>query len=43
VHDEDDLLDPENTIKRYKAGIDVEYLVRHFGGELLYTSVITQD
>jgi len=29
--DEDDFLNPEETIQRYKLGINTDFLVRHFG------------
>ena len=31
VLDEDDLLNPGETVDRYKLGIDMTYLVKHFG------------
>ena len=31
VLDEDDLLNPGETVDRYKLGIDMNYLVKHFG------------
>jgi len=31
VLDEDDVLNPEETLRRYKLGIDTKYLVKHFG------------
>lgn len=32
VHDDDDLLNPKETIRRYELGIDTNFLVKHFGG-----------
>ena len=31
VLDDDDLLNPNQTLERYKLGIDMNYLVKHFG------------
>ena len=31
VLDEDDILHPEDTINRYRQGIDTNFLVKHFG------------
>jgi hypothetical protein len=31
VLDEDDILNPEETLRRYELGIDTKYLVKHFG------------
>ena len=31
VLDEDDILNPSETIDRYKQGIDTNFLVKHFG------------
>lgn len=32
VLDEGDLLNPDETIKRYQMGVDTKFLVEHFGG-----------
>jgi len=31
VHDDDDLLNPQETIRRYELGIDTAFMVKHLG------------
>lgn len=36
--DEDDILNPDETLRRHKMGIDINYLVKYFGkGEMQTT------
>ena len=43
VHDDDDLLNPQETIRRYELGIDTTFMVKHLGQGNLEISTLTQD
>jgi hypothetical protein len=43
VHDDDDLLNPQETIRRYELGIDTTFMVKHLGQGNLDISTLTMD
>lgn len=41
--DEDDILHPEETIRRLELGIDTSYLVVHFGKGSVHSSAVSRE